>query len=375
MRNEIDEAVILAGGLGTRLNPLTNYRPKPLVPVVNYAMLDWNFLLLALNGIKKSIVVVNYLGDQIREHIKNFSSKIFSDMDIVIPDVKSKGTADALRAVADYVDKDNFFVTMADIITDIDLKQMGYYHQKKEGIATISLKSIYNNPKQFGVTLVDERNKIVRFLEKPSFNEVYLTRLIIQRRQNFDLQKNLINSGVYCFKSEILDILSEKNDLMDFGNNVFPFLLKKRKNMYGFVSNDYWQDCGKPDQLLMTNREVLNNNIPYLPNLININKIARNHALLKNSDCINNQIAIGFNVKIGRKTAIEESSINNHSKIGKHCSIRGSAIWENVKIGNNVVIENSIISNDSIIGNNCIIADGVIIKPGEKIPPNSIITS
>ena len=130
----ITEAVVLAGGLGTRLSPLTKYRPKSLVSIGNYSMIDWNFFMLASNGISKAIVVVNYLGDQVRKHIKNITSKLHPDMEIVIPNVESNGTADALRVVSNQLSTENFFVTMSDIVTNIDLMNMGQFHIKKGGM-------------------------------------------------------------------------------------------------------------------------------------------------------------------------------------------------------------------------------------------------
>lgn len=376
----IDEAIILAGGLGTRLNPLTKNRPKPLVPVGNIPMLDWNFSALASNGIKRAIVVVGYLGNQIRNHINKFTSKIFPEMDIIIPNVHSKGTADALRVVSNHVSSDNFFVTMSDIVTNIDLKSMGSFHIKKDGLATISLKSFLSFPKRFGVVMVDESSKIQRFLEKPrTANELYYTKMIIQRRQ-FN-QQNLINSGVYCFKSQILSILDEYKEMNDFGKDVFPYLLREKVDIFGYKSDTdyYWQDCGCPDQLLWTNLEILREmelsqeNWPCFP----LGKDSQSFRTRKKGTYPNvilkKPVIIGNNVQIKTGSKIHLSSINDNSKIGRNCVITGSTIWENVKIGNNVKIKNSIISDNVFIGNNSIIEDGTVIPSGKVIASNSWI--
>ncbi len=372
----VSEAVILAGGLGTRLSPLTNYRPKPLVPIGNYTMLDWNFFVLASNGIKKALVVVNFLGDQIRNHIDKVTSKLHPDMDIVIPDVESHGTADALRVVSDHVESDNFFVTMSDIVTNINLKDMGTFHVKKKGIATILAKPIVENPNQFGVILVNEQNKIIRFLEKPSPDELYLTKMIVKRSQAFNNQTNLINSGIYCFQDNILEILNESEELVDFGKNVFPYLLKNKKGIYSYKGEDeyYWQDCGRPEELLGTNLEVLKRgNMPYCPKGIEEDGswYGKNDKFGK--ILIKKPVAIGNNVIIKSGTKVHLSSINDYCQIGKKSCIIRSLIWENAHIGNNVTIKDSIISDNVIIGDNCVIVDETIIPPGHKIPPNSYI--
>ena len=371
----IDEAIILAGGLGTRLDPLTKNRPKPLVPIGNLPMLDWNFLVLASNGIKRAVVVVGYLGDQIREHIRKFTSKMCPDMSIDVPDVQSKGTADALRVVSNHIDADNFFVTMSDIVTNIDLKEMANFHLKKGGLATISIKPLIKFPKQFGVILVDDQQRITRFLEKPNTgNELYYSQMINSRRQNF--QTNLINSGFYCFKSDILRILEKSNSLIDFGKDVFPYLIKEKQKIFGYKSEKdyYWQDCGCPNQVLDTNLDILQQgNSPYLP----IGKQQNGSWFGTNSKfknvIIKKPVAIGNNVNIRFGTKIHLSSINDQSSIGRKCTIIGSSIWENVKIGDNVRIINSIISDNVIIGDNCIIEDETIIPAGLKIASNSYI--
>lgn len=372
----ISEAVVLAGGLGTRLSPLTKYRPKPLVPIGNYSMLDWNFFVLASNGIKKAIVVVNYLGDQIREHIEKITSKLHPDMEIIIPNVTSNGTADALKVVADKVESDNFFVTMSDIVTNINLKEMAQYHVRKKGIATISVKPVVNIPRQFGVILTDEQAKIIRFLEKPSPEELYLTKRIVQRSQTFNYQANLINSGIYCFRNDILDILNGPTELLDFGKNVFPYLLKNKLGIYSFKSDDeyYWQDCGRPEQLLDTNLEVLQRgNMPYAPKGTEQNGSWFGVNCKFEKVAIKKPVAIGNNVEIKHGSNIHLSSINDQCIIGKNNYVSGSLIWENVHSGNNVTIKNSIISDNVTIGDDCVIVDETVIPPGFKVPAGSFI--
>jgi NDP-sugar pyrophosphorylase family protein len=378
MQSPINEAVVLAGGVGSRLFPLTKHRPKPLVPICNYTMLDWNFFVLASNGITRVIVVVKYLGDQIREHISNYTSKIHPKMEIIIPEVNPKDTADALRVVSGHILTENFFVTMADIVTNINLKEMANFHLAKNGMATISLKSIVNHPKQFGVILLDDKSKILHFLEKPKPQELYLTTLIFQRRESISYHTNLINSGIYCFKKEILDILNGFKDLMDFGKNVFPFLLERKLGLFGYTSEiDYfWQDCGRPEQLLWTNWDVLKRwNWPYLPkgNEETGSWFGENRKLDKDVNIVN-PIAIGNNVSIESGTKIDLSTINDGTHIGKNGTIKESIIWENVKIGDNVKIYRSIISDNVTIGNECVIDEGSIIASGQIIPAGSHIT-
>ena len=373
----ITEAVVLAGGVGSRLFPLTKYRPKPLVPICNYSMLDWNFFVLATHGITRVIVVVKYLGDQIKKHIEERTAKLHPQMEIIVPDVDSKDTADALRLVSDYLQTDNFFVTMADIVTNINLQEMADFHLQKGGIATISLKSIDNQPKQFGVILLNDSSKILHFLEKPRPQELYLTTLIFHRRESVNYHTNLINSGIYCFKRDILDILNGFKDLMDFGKNVFPFLLERDLGIYGYTTeNDYfWQDCGRPEQLLWTNWDVLKRwNWPYLPNGSEDNgSWYGNERKIEEEVTIHAPISIGNNVQIKKGSNVKLTSIGDNSIIGQNCSISSSIIWENTQIGDNVKIKRAIISDNVTIGKNCIIDEDAIVASGRMIPANTHI--
>jgi NDP-sugar pyrophosphorylase family protein len=371
----IDEAIVLAGGVGSRLFPLTKHRPKPLVPIANYTMLDWNFHVLATNGVKRVIVVVRYLGDMIINHIEQYTSNVHKDMEIIVPrDIDSLDTADAVRKVSHLIKSDNFIVTMADIVTNIDLKALSSFHLEKGGIASISLKSIYNQPHQFGVILLNANNEILHFLEKPKPQELYLTTLVFQKRESVFYHTNLINSGIYVFKREILEILKDFN-LMDFGKDVFPFILKKKLGIFGFTSEtDYfWADCGRPKQLLWTNQDVIANwNWQILPKGVERNgSWYGQEILLDESVEIQPPCAIDDNVVIKKGTKIINSSIGFGTIIGENSVIENSIVWEDVKIHDNVVIKNTIIADKAEIGSNCIIKEDCIIAKGQSISPNT----
>lgn len=372
----IEEAVVLAGGIGSRLFPLTKHRPKPLVPIANYTMLDWNFHVLKTNGIKKVIVVVRYLGEQIKNHIADYTSKIHPDLEILVPDVDSQDTADAIRKVSHLLIGENFIVTMADIITNINLKDLSEFHIKKEGIATISLKAIYNQPRQFGVILLDENSKILHFLEKPRPQELYLTTLVFQKRESVSYHTNLINTGIYAFNKDILNILNDFKALQDFGKDVFPFLLKQKLGIFGYTSKIeyFWADCGRSADLRWTTLDVLNKlNWPYLPK-----GNEKNGSWFGEDTIINEHTSLESSC-VDYKTIIEKNVHIKHSSIGHNCYIESgskiekSIIWNNVKIGKNVKINNAIIADYCDVGDDSIIKDDSIIAKGQIIKSNSII--
>ncbi|MHA2295848.1 MAG: sugar phosphate nucleotidyltransferase [Candidatus Hodarchaeales archaeon] len=345
-------AVVLAGGVGSRLKPLTTHRPKPLVPIANWTMLDYALFLLKKNaGIKKAVIVVKYLGKQIREYIGDGSRY---GMEIIIPECDPLDTADAVRKVGEYINGP-FIVTMADIVTSIDLKDFIRFHEAKKGIASISLKSI-NQPKSFGVILLSTDDEILLFLEKPLARELYVTTLAFSRRKTVHLEANLVNTGMYIFEENLLQILKNFDDLMDFGKHVFPFILQQKKDkIFGYMPNYeyYWMDCGTPQKYLWANTDVLRRwSWPYLPRG---NEPQKDYWIgdgvnIHQSTIIDKPVSIGSNTIIGENTTIRRlSNIGDDCNIGNNVSIEYSVIWENVTIDDDCEIEGSIICNGAVI--------------------------
>lgn len=375
--NPVSEAVVLAGGVGSRLFPLTKTMPKPLVPVGNYSMLDWNLHLLSNCGIKKVVLVVKYLGDQIREHIRKYGNELHPELEIVIPDVDPKDTADAVRRVSNHVSADNFFVSMADIITNIDLRDMANFHLRKQGLASISLKSI-NTPRQFGVILLNNEGRILLFLEKPRPQELYMTTLMFHRRESTHFHANLVNTGIYAFRHDLLDILNDFGDLMDFGKNVFPFLLERQRGVFGYTSPHpyYWQDCGKAEQLLWANHDVVRRwNWPYLP-----------RGEERDGSWYGPEIGFGSNLNIqppvvvGTKTVLGEgTTLTPMTVMGAGCqveagvTINAAVLWDNVTVGAGSELNKCIIANDAVIGENCTIGEMAVVAAGMKVPNNTVV--
>ena len=166
--------VILAGGKGTRLMPLTWNMPKPMIKIANKPMVHYAIDLLRYAGIKKIIIVVRHLGEQIIDYIEKIDWGIEWGLEIRIPNVDSLDTADALRKVSDLIDCENIIISMADIITNINMKEFMDFSMKKNAFGSISLLSS-DQPKQFGVIVLNGNHRIRGFLEKPRPDELYLS--------------------------------------------------------------------------------------------------------------------------------------------------------------------------------------------------------
>lgn len=361
-------AIVLAGGKGTRLQPMTITRPKPLIPVGNYPMINYSLWCLKQAGIEDVVLVVKYLGDQIRKYIGDGNDY---GLNIVIPDFNPLDTADAVRKSANFIQTDDFIVTMADLVTNVDLRALIEFHRAKGGFSSIALKSV-PDPLQFGVIMLDETQKIILFLEKPIPQELYVTSLTFAHRKPVYLHLNLINAGIYAFKTELLNILDADTNLMDFGAHVFPYLLREQRDIYGYVlpNNSYWMDCGTPQKVLWANWDATRRYTwPYLPRgEENNNSWWGNNITLPKSVRIDPPVVIGHNCVFGEGSVISNrSTINDNCTIGKYSKINSSILWESVNVGDECSLYSCIICSDVTIGNNIIIGENVIIGEGSLI--------
>lgn len=362
-------AIILAGGVGSRLRPLTTYKPKPLVSIANKPMLEYNLELLRSAGIKgKIVIVVKYLGDEIRKYIEK--SDKFDDLDIIIPKIDPLDTADAVRKSSEYISSDNFIVTMADIITSLPLADFMKFHLEKKAMASITLKDM-PEPRSFGVIMLNSDSRILLFLEKPLPQELSLATLTFSKKEAIRLHSNLINTGIYAFKHSVLDILGSMDDLMDFGKHVFPFLTREH-GIFGYARKDYyWMDAGNPQTYLYTNWDVLRRwSYPYYPqghDDENIWWVGYDHKIGKNST-IYSPAAIGENLELGNESKILQNSvIGNNNTIGDNSIIDHSVTWDDVKIGDNVQLNQAIICNNVEIADNVTLGSGTVVGSNSKI--------
>lgn len=348
-------AIVLAGGVGRRLSPLTNHTPKPLINVANRPMIEYALDLLHKNGIRKIVLAIRYMGDQIREWVEN---NVSDDLEIIIPNIEPNGTAEAVRMCEQYIDR-NFIVTMADIITNINIQKAIKFHEEGDSFATICLKPV-EFPGHFGLTMIDTDNRIHLFLEKPTPQELMMTTRTFAPNKNINsLHQNLANIGIYIFQLEILDILTSYADLVDFGLHVFPYLMEQKTIVKGFITDEYWMDAGTVLKYIWANNDIIREwSYPYLPKE---QKIERHY--WRGDD-----VEIHENCKI-----IPPVLIGSGSKIDKNCVIgpfvtigKNCRIQKNVKVIDSVLHEGVIIHNNSRLSY-CVIGDRSHISSNLKI--------
>lgn len=363
------KAVIMAGGEGSRLRPLTCSRPKPMVPVANKPVMQHIVELLKKHGFEDIAVTLLYMPEAIKEYFddgRDYGVNIF----YFIEDTPL-GTAGSVKNAEEFLD-DTFIVISGDALTDADLRKALEFHNAKGSIATLLLKKV-DIPLEYGVVVTDDEGRITRFLEKPSWGEVF---------------SDTVNTGMYILSPEVLKLVP-KNEMFDFSKDLFPLILKERMPIYGYIIDDYWCDIGDPQAYIQSHIDILNGkvriNIPAKE--IEKNIWVGEGTEIDDPSCLRAPCIIGSYSKIKKNSIIGEYSvIGDFNIIGEGTSIKRSIIWNNAIIDEKVEIRGSIICNkvhfspfssafeNSVIGDNSCIKENAIIRPNIKIWPEKLIS-
>jgi len=363
------KAVILAGGFGTRIRPLTYLNPKPMLPLVNKPFMH-NFInWIKSHGIKDIILSTGYLPDVFKAYFGDGSS--MGVKLTYVTEEKPLGTCGAVKNVESYLDNESFMVFNGDVLSAINLTEMLKYHKDKKSDITIALTPV-EDPTSYGLVPIDKDGRVEKFLEKPSWDEI---------------TTNLINAGTYIIEKKLLDLVPEGENY-SFERGLFPNALEIGYRIYGFVSNAYWLDLGTPAKYIQAHQDILNGKTKFdfpgeeMFENIFVGKntkfdkestlsgpiVIGDNCIIEKGAVINPLTVIGNNCYISSQTSISGSVILNDCKIGNGCIIKDSILSFNVRIGNKVIIE-----ENSVVGDNTIIEDNNILKKGIKININSKI--
>jgi mannose-1-phosphate guanylyltransferase len=351
-------ALVLAGGFGTRLRPLSCTRPKMLFPLANQALLDWTLKNLSDNGVETMILAVNYMAEAI---VRYYGPTKFDVGIIYSREERPLGTGGPIKKASELlIDDDPFLVLNGDIISDINYKRLISYHKEMGGLATIALIRV-PDPTRYGAVELNEKNKVLRFVEKP---------------ERGTAPSNLINAGIYVLEKEVLDYIPEGRKVST-EKEVFPLLAKERK-LFGYEFKGLWVDIGVPESYLEANRLVLNK----LGGVIQGEECVIDKSVeMLNPTCLGTGVRVDANSIIG-----PNASISDHVYIGKGCRIENSIIFPGVTIGDYSSVKNAIIGenatlerwvkveSNSLIGDYVTIIDGVTITKGVTICPSKTVS-
>lgn len=315
------QAVIIAGGKGTRLRPLTLSTPKPLISLLGKPILQYQIELLKKYNIKDIIFCLNYKAKEIMEYFKK-GEELKVNIKYSIED-KPLGTAGAVKNAEKYIISKNLIILNGDILTDINLSNLIKFHYKKMAKLTIALTRV-ENPTNYGLVIIDKNYRILNFLEKPSYDEI---------------TADTINAGIYIMDTEILKNIPE-NEEYSFERGIFPELINKKEPIYGYVFKEYWIDTGTPKKYKIATEDILQNRV----------KVNIEGRIIKGN-------YLGKKIKFGKNVKIEKPTV-----IGNNCVIGNS-----VKIYKSIILDNTIVKDKAeiyncIIGENCLIEKNSLLQ-------------
>ena len=368
-------AVLMAGGSGTRLRPLTCDLPKPMVPVLNRPIAEHIVNLLKRHHITEIIATLFYLPDVMRDYFQDGSS-FGVTMTYAVEEDQPLGTAGCVKNVAELLD-DTFLVISGDSIADFDLQKAIDFHREKGAKATLVLTRV-PNPADFGIVITAEDGKISRFLEKPSTSEIF---------------SDTVNTGTYILEPEVLDYLPADCE-QDFSNDLFPLLLDKGEPLYGYVAEGYWCDVGHLDAYREAQYDALSGKVHldyaypetttgiYVGENTFIDPTARLQApVIVGSNCrvgsralLGPGTVVGDNVTIGNDADLNRPIVWNGAVVGDESLLRGCAIARGVRVGHRAqVMEAAIIGALSTIGEEAQISPGVRVWPSKQVEPGATL--
>jgi mannose-1-phosphate guanylyltransferase len=353
------KAVILVGGQGTRLLPLTCNTPKAMVPVLNVPFVENVIHHLAKHGVTGIILAQGHLARPIEGYLGDGSGFGVS-IEYSIEDTPL-GTAGAVKNAEKYL-KGPFLMLNGDIFTDLDIAAMIDFHSRSKAKATIALASV-DDPTSYGLIETDDQSRVTRFLEKPGRDEI---------------TTNTINAGTYVLEPEVLAQIPPANKV-SIERDVFPGLLERGEAVYGYPPSSYWLDVGTPEKYLQLHHDLLSgkcNECPLVPGeKVTIGENSSIHPTAE----IKGQAVIGDNCFIGPRTKLAGAVV-----IGDRCTIQegslieDSVIWRNVSIGARVVLRDSIVADNCSLNadsrcEGAVLGDGVSLPSGHGLKPGSVL--
>ncbi|MCU1458341.1 MAG: mannose-phosphate guanyltransferase [Actinomycetia bacterium] len=358
------KAVIMAGGEGTRLRPLTSNQPKPMMPMANRPMMEHIVRLLVANGFDDIVVTVAFLANQIRNYFGDGSE--FGVRIRYATEDSPLGTAGSVRNAADEL-TEPFLVISGDVLTDCDLAAFVQAHTESGAMASIVLKR-EDNPLEFGIVITREDGSIERFLEKPTWGQVF---------------SDTINTGIYVLDPKVFDFIPA-DEVVDFSSDVFPQMLEKGLPMYGWVMDGYWEDVGTLEAYTRAHQDILDGRVKvdiegfrvgdhvWLGEGSDVDPGARVEGpVVIGENCrveagahLRQYTVLGSDVVVKSDSFLERAVVHDHVYIGAGTRLRGSVVGRNTDLRGDDRAEEGV-----VIGDECFIGEHVVINPGVKIYP------
>jgi mannose-1-phosphate guanylyltransferase len=345
------QAVILAGGLGTRLRPLTLERPKPVVPLLNVPFLSYQLGLLGAHGVRDVILSISHRPEAIRAAMAREELGAVRLRDVV--EVEPLGTAGGVRNAADLVEG-RVVVLNGDVLTDLDLTAMLRAHEARRAKATIYLTPV-ENPTAYGLVELDPDGRIERFLEKPGWEEV---------------TTNTVNAGVYILERELLDWIP-KDEPYSMEREFFPLLLERNVPFYGFVAPGYWLDIGTPAKYFQAQQDLLARRVR-----AHIAPAGRERpegwihptATVAPTARVRGPVAIGPGCHVDADAALGPGAVLGAGcRIGVGAHVESAALWEDVQVGAHARLPGCLLGRGVAVGAYARVTPGAVLGDGTRL--------
>ncbi len=370
------KAVIMAGGEGTRLRPLTSRQPKPMLPLANRPMMEHIITLLKTHGVTDIVVTVSYLANAIRNYFGDGAE--FGVRMVYATEESPLGTAGSVFNAREEL-TETFLVISGDVLTDINLRELVEAHKTHGVIATLGLKSM-ENPVEFGIVIRDGAGNVQRFLEKPTWGQVF---------------SDTVNTGIYVLEPEIFQHIP-RNVASDFSGDVFPALIESGNPIHSHVLAGYWEDVGTLDAYLRAHYDVLDGKVNVsvpgfrLENGVWLGEgsevdpeaivegpvVIGSYTTVAAGARIGEYTVLGSNVRVGEQADILRSVVHDSCYLGPSARLRASVLGRAVDIRQGVRCEEGVVIGDeSFVGNHAVISSGVKIYPHKEVEHGAIVNS
>lgn len=350
------KAVIMAGGEGTRLRPLTINRPKPMVALVDRLALHHIIELLKMHGFTDIVITVQYLANVLQDYFgdgSNYGVNISYSLEEV-----PLGTAGSVKN-AEHLLTEPFLVISGDALTDFNLTEIINFHFERGAMATMTLTRV-PNPLDYGVIITNENGDVEQFLEKPSWGEVF---------------SDTVNTGIYVLDPAVLEYIP-KNKKVDWSADVFPRMLRNGDILLGYTTQGYWTDVGNIEEYMRACNDYLSGkvNLPRVGKHIGGNIWVDNDADIAPDTQLYGPIFLGHGVKIRNGVIIHgPTCIRDYTIIDSHANIDRSIIWRNSYIGERAELRGAIVLRQSNIRSRAVLFEGVVIGDGVHIGRGAVI--
>jgi mannose-1-phosphate guanylyltransferase / phosphomannomutase len=370
------KAVIMAGGEGTRLRPLTSNAPKPMLPLANKPMMEHIVELVKAHGIDEIVVTVAFMANAIRSYFGD-GSELGVKIDYATEE-QPLGTAGSVRNAMEHLDE-RFMVISGDVLTDIDLSKLVAAHEEKGALATIGLVAV-DNPLEFGIVITRDDGSIERFLEKPTWGQVF---------------SDTINTGIFVLEPEIFDHIAADRPV-DFSSEVFPAVLEAGLPLYGAVAEGYWEDVGTLDAYLRAHKDILDGKVTvgisgfelgeglWLGEGAEVHPEARidppavigDYCRVEAGAHLGQYAVLGTNVRVRSGADLQRVVIGDNAYLGENVRLRGTIVGRASDLRNGVRCEEGVVLGDeSFVGEGAVIAPDVKVYPFKTVEAGAVVNS